>query len=78
MPFGSPKETVVGSQEDFRSTTLGAGQVQRIEVPEPQRLQLCAAHNIGFLYLHPAGDIRKHLPDAAEPFLIEHPPDLEL
>lgn len=78
MPLGSPKQFVVGGQKDLRSTPFGASQVQRIEVAEPERLQLLAARDVRFLHLHPARHLREHLPGPTESLRVGHPPDLEL
>lgn len=53
MSFGSPKQFVVGAQEDVCPTPLGASQVQRIEVAESERFQLLAPRDVRLLDLHP-------------------------
>lgn len=78
MPFGSPKQFVLCGQKDLCSAPLGAGQVQRIEVAEPERFQLLATRDVRLFNLNPARDICEHLPDPAQPIGVGHPPDLEL
>lgn len=75
MADGTSEQSIVCGQEDLRTTSLGTGEMQRVEVGEPERFQLLRARHVLVLDGNPAGNGRQYCADAAEPLRVGDLPD---